>query len=321
MPLPQQVQKQMEEVERIERAMKGEVEGSETPETPDANIGAEEPDESESAPQSVADTGQGATQHSDEPLWEQRYKSFKGHADAEMARMREALERSNAEVESLKKQIAELTETVKSETQQEAPLVTEKDVEAFGGDLIDLQKRVAKEVLADAQARWSERERQLLDKIAQLESQVAGVTQQVDVTSESAFLAQLSNVVPDWETINQDERFLAWLAEIDPMTGLPRQSYLDDAVEKRDIARVAHIFNTFKGPSKKADKTRRELERQVAPRSVRTPQTASDTTGKVWTQAEVKKFYDDVVHGRVTAEEAARIESEINAAAAEGRIT
>ena len=320
MPLPQQVQKQMEEVERIERAMRGEVEGEE-PAQPDAEAVSDASDEPAAEQETVAETGQEDEPRSDESLWEQRYKSFKGHADAEMARMREALERSNAEVETLKKQIAELTEAVKSEPQQEAPLVTEKDVEAFGGDLIDLQKRVAKEVLADAQSKWSEREKQLLEKIAQLESQVAGVTQQVDVTSESAFLAQLSNVVPDWETINQDERFLAWLAEVDPMTGLPRQSYLDDAVEKRDIARVAHIFNTFKGPSKKADTTRRELERQVAPRSVRTPQTASETTGKVWTQAEVKKFYDDVVHGRVTAEEAARIESEINAAAAEGRIT
>jgi hypothetical protein len=129
-------------------------------------------------------------------------------------------------------------------------------------------------------------------------------------------------MVPDWQQINVDERWLAWLSEEDPTFGLPRQAALDRARHTGDAGRVAALFTQFKASLPKPKQE--TLDSQVAPTitGAPTPTPQAEAPRQRISQKFVQSFYRDMAqnkyHGREA--EAQRIENEINLAAAEGRI-
>jgi hypothetical protein len=138
---------------------------------------------------------------------------------------------------------------------------------------------------------------------------------------------ELAKQVPDYEAVNVDPDFLSWLGEVDPLSGAPRQAYLNQAFESFDAARTATLFNTWKQAAGRVEQpkqqAKQELQRQVAPGTSRSSAGQSANPGeRVWTAAEIQQYYTDVAKGvyRGKADEAARIESEIDAAVAMGRV-
>lgn len=255
----------------------------------------------------------------DDPhLWEQRYRSYKGHADAELARMREAMQQMQAEVEALKRPAAPAT------APEPDPEITSADVDTFGKDLIDLQERVARKVMADSRKLWEAERQALLGRIGELEGSLNNVGQQVHQTAEERFWSRFETAVPDWETVNADQRFLAWLSEADPLSGVGRQELLNHARQALDAPRLAAIFDTWKretGVNVPAPKrsAQQELERQVSPRKGASSGGAP-APAKHWSQDDIRTFYNDMVRGKYTQEVAARIEAEIQQAVTEGRV-
>lgn len=346
MALPKTVQKQAEEAERIEQQMasaqeqaaQGAEEGSDEPSTAQGES-VEPPLEAEGSGEQAApapNKDQGG-ESDDDLTWEQRYKSYKGHFDAELRRMTEAVRDAESRAAQREAEVRQLNERLQAlesaqQTQQEQssePLVTSQDEEAFGEDLVDLQRRVARQVLDENNAQWREREQQLLDQINQLSGKMDNVQQRVHQTDEERFYAQLGERVSNWQQVNQDPQFLSWLEQVDPMYGKPRQALLDDAAQHLDVDRVAAVFEAYQGrqqaqqQEQKRQQTQSELERQTAPNRAKAQDSgASQASGnqKVWSQQEIQKFYDDVIHGRVSGEEQARVEGEINAAVSEGRV-
>ncbi len=61
-----------------------------------------------------------------------------------------------------------------------------------------------------------------------------------------AFEAALKSAVPDWEVINVDPAFVAWLDEPDESSGELRTVLIHRAATENDIARVAAFFNDFR---------------------------------------------------------------------------
>ena len=170
----------------------------------------------------------------------------------------------NQQVQSL------IAEAATAKAQQPRPepvtaktLITEQDKEAFGSDLLDLIDRATEQKLAGNR----DLETQLRAEINELKGKLGNVTERQVVSDKDRYEAALSSQVPDWEAMNIDQGFLTWLAEVDPVYGMPRQYALTNAYESLDANRTATIFKQYKATLAPAQRPQanRELQRQVAP--------------------------------------------------------
>jgi len=157
---------------------------------------------------------------------------------------------------------------------------------------------------------------------------VEQITQRQQQSSEQTFWSDLTAYVPDWRSINENQEFQSWLLEVDPLTGLSRQTYLDDAQRNLDARRVANFFTSWVGNSGQAvAQTSRkasasQLEKQVSPGKSKAPSSAPTGNVVTYTPTDIKSFFDDVRAGRYRGRETERdrIERDIFAAQREGRI-
>jgi hypothetical protein len=254
--------------------------------------------------------------------WQQKYQILQGKYNAEVPQLHHQvkdLTRKLSETADRMEQIAKSQETKPAEQRQNAD---PKDVENFGSDLVDMVQRVAQQMLGGVAAKVEGVAIDLEKRIAQLEQVVKGTSQAVNVTAEELFFNKLTTQVPDWEAVNADERFLAWLGEVDPMLGQPRQAALDAAQQNLNVARTVSIFNMFKATlPQKPTKANTSVEKQISPSSVATP-AMTPTEKPVLTQAQSSQFYADVARGKYRGRdsEAAKLEQIINLAIAEGRV-
>lgn len=323
--LPRQLQRQQEEVEKIEKEMAEQAaQGSDPP----APVETPKPDEQGTPPPAPPPTPPVVS----DDQWKQRYLTLKGKYEAEVPRLHQTIRDLTSKVDQL---IANTTPKVETpappEPSKKPKRVTEKDVETFGSDLIDVIKRQAEEIAADAIADLQHKVGTLVQENAQLKQQVSGVSTSQAKSTQELYFSKLAAAVPDWETVNTSQGFLDWLAVVDQLSGVSRQTYLDHAFQTLDSHRTIQLFNAYKAattpptpPATPPAPKPNEVQRQVAPGKSKTPPgpTVSDASTKIWTSVEIDKFYADMRagHYRTNQAEAARIESEIDAAVASGRV-
>lgn len=332
MALPKAVQKAAEEADALVAQMDGSKTGEvdETlvappdypPETEPINQTPDPEPPAEELQQAVSQETVAEKPVVSEETWERKYLTLKGMYDAEVPRLHADMREMKAQVQQLVAEKAAAEAKLASQPQETVnSLITEQDKEAFGPDLIDLINRAVKTETKS----FEKRESQLLKEIEQLKGQLGSVSERQVVSDKDRFLMGLTQQVPEWETLNVDQGFLNWLQQIDPVYGLPRQAALNSAYESFDVMRVAAIFNTYKqlvAPPVTARKPNQELQRQVAPTRSRssTPTTTDMQNQRIWTQAEIEQFFNDLRRGYIEDEEAVRMEKEINAAVAQGRV-
>lgn len=256
-----------------------------------------------------------------EETWEQKFHSLKGKFDAEVPRLYAQTRELNDQIKQL---IAE-NAVAKAKPVQADPapgktLITEQDKEAFGSDLIDLIERATEQKLAGNR----HLEAQLRAEIDELKGTLGNVSDRQIVSDKDRYENALAQAVPDWEAINVDQGFLGWLAEVDPVYGMPRQYALTNAYEALDATRTATIFNQYKKSTAPAQnqQTRPNLQSQVAPTRSRTSPapTNSNVDKRVYSQQDIDAFYADWRRGHIDEAEAVQIEKDIHAATTEGRI-
>lgn len=252
----------------------------------------------------------------DAAKWEARYKTLQGMHNQNIGEMKsrlKAIEQQNQEMSAKLAQRAEATTPTTPDP---------KDAEVFGADLVEMVQRVAEQMFGSAAKAFD-------DRIKAIEQSLKGTNQAVVQTAEEMFLSRLKQAVPDYEQVNTDEGFLAWLSEIDEVYGVERQEALTAAGNALDSTRVARIFNAYKAtkapPAAAAPAARpatSELNRQVAP-STAAPVRATVNTPQQFTVQQVQAFYHGMQTGKFRGREAeaAQYEAAINQALAEGRIT
>ena len=221
-----------------------------------------------------------------------------------------------AAVERLNKVAAE------KERAPESKVVAEpKDVEEFGADLVGMVTRVSQATLARAAQVLDAKLAEVDAKIAALTDQLKGTSQTVVASAEQTFFDRLTRLVPEWERINADQGFLNWLAEEDPVYGVPRQNALHLAQQQLNVERVAAVFNAYIGPRKEQAPKTDPLDKHVSPKSAASVAPAP-TSKPVITQAQITQFYNELRQGKYRGNEAeaARLEQLINSALAEGRV-
>ena len=320
MALPKAVQQQIEDADRLVAEINGDKTGDDVNQNPETG---EENEPQEPAAQ-VVEPAQPVSQEPvnqiPEEKWENKYHTLKGMYDAEVPRLHSQVKELNSQVQQLIADAAAAKAQVPQETKAPS-LITEQDKEAFGPDLIDLIERATESKVST----FRQREEQLISEIRELKGKLGDVSERQVVSDKDRFLMGLGQRVPDWESLNVDQGFLAWLSEVDPVYGIPKQVALTNAYEALDVNRVATVFEAYKKlvtPAQPTKQKNQELQRQVAPTRSRasSPDPADSNNQRIFSHQEIGQFYEDVRRGNVSPEDAARIENEIHAAAAEGRI-
>ncbi len=318
MALPRQVEAQLRELEALEKQL---AEGQNpAPADPDPQP-AEPPQDSQpqpAEPKPVEPTPTPTEPVVAEETWQQKYKTLKGMYDAEVPRLHADLRDLKAQVDSLRK-ASETKPVEPAKPAAATKLVTDADVEAFGQDLIEVQRKVAREVASEFRGELDA----MRVENEKLREQLTSTGTQV---SEASFEQRLYRMVPDFEAVNADPKWIAWLNEVDPLLRAPRSSVAQQAFNRGDAEGVAHYVAMFKQTvapvEQRADKTE-ELERQLQPNRGATSAPPTSQKGKVYTNADIEKMFrkaaDLGTKGQLDA--AKKLEAEIDAAFMEGRVT
>lgn len=322
---PIQVQRQAEQVEQIERDL-AEIKNP-TSGTPDPATITDPPAETPSSAPQVPAAPLPTPPKTEESVLQQRFNTLQGKYNAEVPRL-------TAEVRSLKAQLKDALAARVEPTVDKSKLpelkITSKDVETFGTELLDVVKRQAQDIMGEHELQLQAHVQKLEADNTNLKQQLTGVAEKQGVTDEQTFLTKLAQAVPDWEQCNVDPGFLAWLGEIDPLSGSARQTYLDDAASKLDAHRTAQLFNAWKGtagtpapPPPMPVSAKPDVQSQVAPgKSKSSAAPGANPADRIWSLNEIEEFYQDVRKGVYAGKlaESQKIEAEIDLAVASGRL-
>jgi hypothetical protein len=265
----------------------------------------------------------------EEQTFEQRYRTLQGMYNADTARLRGENQQLSQRLSQLEQLVSTLSQTPSApQGDPDQKFVTQQDVEEYG-DSVDLMRRVTREETLAYQREIAELRDTMRKMQASVLPRVEQVAQAQSKNAEQQFWGELGRLVPDWRDVNADPDFHSWLLEVDPMSGMPRQTFLDNAQRSYDAQRVAQFFSTWSRMNGGAaarntqSASQDQLERQVAPGRSRS---GSAPTGsgkaKSYSPQDIAKFYTDVRQGRFKGrdDERARLERDIFAAQREGRI-
>jgi hypothetical protein len=320
MALPKAVQKQAEDVAAYDKAIE-EAAAAAQPQQPEGEEPAPQPTLQVVEP--PASTAPAPATPPVEPRrddgWEQKYRTLQGMFAHETQQLRDALRQATERIDALQKQHPA------TPPEPKAKLVTEKDAEAFGADLVDMARRVAREEFGDREEAYIERINTLT---AQLTQQVGQVRETQQATSRDSFFGNLAAAFPNWEAVQASEACQKWLGSKVPGANFLWNDVLVDAAEKLDAARAIEVFTAFTAtqprapqPAPAAAGRRSELSRQVTPAKsggpASVPSEKRTYTAKEY-EAESMQIVRLMKAGR--HDEATVIENELNAALLEGRL-
>lgn len=323
MALPKQIEQQMREIEELEKQLNAQ---SEPPAEPTAEPEPKseqqaEPDKTVPVePTAEVKPNEPTTPEVTEETWQQKYRTLKGMYDAEVPRLHAQVKELQTYVANLRQQAEAKpapSATPTTSTKRES-LVTDEDVQAFGADLIEVQRKVAREVAmefgASVDALKAENE--------ELRSQIQRTGSQV---GEMTFEQKLHRMVPDFDNLNNDPTWVSWLDEFDPILRSPRRAIAQSAFNSGDAEGVAYYVNLFRQLTAVpvANPKDSELERQVQPTRSATSQTPVSQKGKIYSTNDVEKMFQKItqLHSTQKFDEAKKLEAEIDAAYMDGRVT
>jgi hypothetical protein len=344
MAIPEQIRKQNEAVQDLYKQMNSEGnngDGTDAPANTDDNPqagydagtdnNADGTTGNENAPLSSGDEHNTDGSKKDEESLIQKYRTLQGMYNAEVPRLHAQNRELTNRVQQMEQLLATITSQTKTAPNDVTPtkLLTDKDVEEYGESL-DVMRRAAREEISSADARIAQLERTIMQLQGNLVPQVNNLTHRQAVSAEQQFWTDLSAAVPNWNEINSNQDFQSWLLEVDPLTGISRQTILEDAQRNLEVLRVSNFFKSWldlSGQANVAQNTRRnttanELERQVTPGRSRNTGNPSGTTTKNYTRDDINEFFRNVRDGKYKGREAERdrIERDIFAAQRENRI-
>src|SRR6516165_4309844 len=102
--------------------------------------------------------------------------------------------------------------------------LTEKDLQDYGPDVLDLAQRAALHATAP--------------ELQRIDAQNAELRQQLANSRQRLLYQALDSALPNWKESDNGPRWRQWLLLSDPLNGRPRQSLLNDAIAQGDSGRV-----------------------------------------------------------------------------------
>ena len=327
MALPKQVQKQLDEVEELEKQLEAQGEDEVKKKKTSKKSKAEDTevevtdDEPIEEPVAVEATPADDSKEEVSESFKQKYATLRGKYDAEVPRLHQQVKELTDQMNAIRHEAEAAKKAEAEKPKEKVSYVTDADREEYGDDLIDFQRRVAKE----ASQEYEDRFEQQAKVIEQLQQQISNTGNQV---GEVGFTQKLNALVPGFDQLDNDERWVAWLNEYDPMTRGPRRDQAQSAFNSGDAEAVAHYVGLFRESVEpvangKSDRDT-ELEKQVTPtRSASTvTNKSSSKNSKVYSEKELNNAWTKIrtLNTQGKYDDAEKLEAELTAAYMEGRV-
>ncbi len=350
MNLPQNVVEQVKKAEELQKTLQMEAQQTQNPAADENDIQTETDDKGQEAGQkenvSQETQDKGQTQETgghDRPQkqqtdgqehgvqkdqnakdgdWKQRYLTLQGKFNTEVP----LLQSQNKKLQEV---VGDLQEQVSKLSQEKSDKAFDADLEKFteyGDEFAELAKTL-KQMQSENNA--------LKQTVAQLQGDFSSGFQQQTQADYDLYLGQvkteLMELGTNYEAINYDPGFLAYLQEKPQGSEHTRHEFLLDAEQRLDLYTTVSIFKDYLQTKTNSQSTSQAREEKPKPNIQPSPvNTGADTTtaagpkGKVWTRDEISRFYKDKTSGFYNGEKgrqkAAEIEADIFAAQTQGRI-
>ena len=258
------------------------------------------------------------------------YRSLAGRFRAARERDQQTIEQLAAELRQRAAQPAPAPFALPNDTPQEELEdlgLSQETIDGYGPELISIIDQVATKRANAARARTIAEVRPTLEQLAQ--NTVA--------QRENACIDYVNSQLPqgvNFDGVNEDPRFVAWLQLTDPMSGATRQELLDRAWSSQNGGSVAAIMKGFiaevaprtkdPAPAVPARQPQMSLDRLAAPGNVpRATVPAPQPEGKpIFSRKDVQAFYRARTAGfyKGREAEAEQYDRDIILAGREGRI-
>jgi hypothetical protein len=133
-------------------------------------------------------------------------------------------------------------------------------------------------------------------------------------------------MVPDFQEVNADPKWIAWLNEVDPLLRGPRMTVAQEAFNRGDVDGIAHYVGMFKqsiAPVEQVSSKAEEIARQVQPNRSAASAPVAPQKGKIYTDRDIQNMFKRAVElgSKQQHDEARKLEAEIDSAYREGRVT
>lgn len=247
--------------------------------------------------------------------WKHRFDVVQGKYNAETARMGEQLSFLKGQIEELKSKPFEFTD----QSNQSVSEILDDLEEEYGPEFTNaIDKRISRVV-----------KEQVQEVVNGFQKDLTNVKQTTAATEQQMFEDVIDKLTPNWRSLNVNPEFVGWVqSNVETFSGVSFQDILVDAYNRRDAAKIAKIFNTYEQlkqkQSTKQTGTKAEANQLVSPnkRGSNSNATIENNSGKVFTQAQVQDFYQNLAQGAYAGKEAwvKSMKEEILKANAEGRI-
>lgn len=259
---------------------------------------------------------------SDEGNWRQKYLTLQGLFNQKLPEAQRAAQTATANVQALQQQLAAAQAELEKARAERPPLVTDEDKAVFGDDLLGVVAKQARQELQPEIDQMKATIDTYAARNAQLEALLAGQAQTVQKSLQQQFYDALDAGSPDWERVNRDPLFLAWLGEYDPGAGTTRMQVLQQQFAAMNAQGVLHFFNAFSQAKQAPRAASVPADMIDPPRTSAGTQAPSAPAKRQWKRAEISQFYADRAAGRYAGKEAEAkaIEADLFSAGAEGRI-
>ena len=309
--LPKQIQAQLDQAD----ALQAEMDAAAAPQegNPEAAPAATQPNL-----QLVEPPEQGAQVAQPEyAVLEQRFRVMEGKYKAEVPRL---IEQNRTLTEQLDRALAAL-DTKAKETPPETKLVTDADIEAYGDDLVDMVRRAAREEFKALSEAFSAKLDQRFGDVA---AKADRAEKQAVKSETDKFWDAVNAAHPDFDAVNVDARWDAFLDTNVPGTRFTRRAVANDALNRFDAGVVVEQLTAFKdsiGVGKTTPtRVKPNLNSQVAPSSSRSSTPQAEGASRIWTGKEYADALDHRNGQRMERAEYEALIAEAETALAEGRV-
>lgn len=251
-----------------------------------------------------------------------RFNNYKGSTDTTIHDLRTQLASTKQQHASLQQEYSKLVREKNELLEKSARdnIFSDEDKDILGETAIESISKGMEKIL-DSKVKPLEQELQ--------KSKEALIRKEKEEASKIAkqaynkFLERLGKQIPNFASINVDKGFMAFLKEVDEVSGFTKEYLFTKAEEALDAGRVATFFEEY---LKRVNPSKAILDNNLTPvaGSSTTKPVAPQTETKVIDRKFIDNFYDDLIRGKYKGkkgrEEADRIEAMIERAVMTGRV-
>lgn len=257
MALPKQIQAQLDAAEALQAKLaEGQAQVVEAPTEQPAEPApqAQEP-EVQAAPTVVETPPQEPAQ--DAAYWESRFKTVQGKLNTELPQLYQQLRERDTMLQQMQSRLESLEKQPEPEPRT---AVSDKDVEEFGGDLVEMVQRVAR----------TENQQLFAAVMAEVRKELSQVKGKVQEVEAETFWDKVRKLVPDWETVDNDPRWAEFLNTAPEFSEDTYRAMAARAIQAGKADKIAKLVETWRGkapttPDPAVVQANNELQRQVAP--------------------------------------------------------